>query len=74
MSGAEATCRCEREGGSARRATQIRQARQLPPPLAERRRRTTMSSRAGEWRAPWSASKVDAISDAKQAIKEDSIE
>jgi len=33
-----------------------------------------MSSRAGEWRAPWSASKVDAISDAKQAIKEDSIE
>jgi len=33
-----------------------------------------MSGRAGEWRTLWSASKVDATSDARQAIEEDSVE
>ena len=51
-----------------------RRAQWSPPPWAERRRRTTMSGRAGEWRTLWSASKVDATSDARQAIEEDSVE
>jgi len=30
--------------------------------------RTTMSGRAGEWRTPWSAGKVDAASEARHRL------
>ncbi|KAG2618293.1 hypothetical protein PVAP13_3NG080004 [Panicum virgatum] len=43
------------ERGRAGALGERRRAQWSPPPWAERRRRTTMSSREGDRRAPWSA-------------------